>query len=116
MSNELCCIDHTEATIVRDALAAPATLQTAADLFKMLGEPGRLRIMQVLLARPMCVKDLSTVVGMQQTAVSHQLKLLRLHRLVKSERQGKMMVYSLDDEHVEQLLSIGLVHAKDAHV
>lgn len=81
-----------------------------AELFKALADQTRLRIIHSLLNRELCVCDLSDVLGMQQSAVSHQLRVLRNLRIVKRRKEGKMMYYSIDDQHVEGLFLQALHH------
>ena len=81
-----------------------------ADLFKMFGDSTRLNIMMSLSKVEMCVGDLTESLGMTQSAVSHQLTILRGMKLVKSRREGKNMYYSLADSHVEDILRIGIEH------
>lgn len=85
-------------------------LADLAELFKALSEPTRLRIIHSLLKRELCVCDLCDVLGMQQSAVSHQLRVLRNLRIVKRRKEGKMMYYSIDDQHIEGLFLQGLHH------
>jgi len=86
--------------------------QQVAEIFKLLGDPTRVKILQALTKRELCVCDLAAVIEMGQSAVSHQLRLLRNARLVRYRREGKMAWYSLDDEHVRSLLSQGIDHIK----
>lgn len=105
-----CCIDEDAAERARAGIPDEKSVQTLSEIFRVFGDPTRIRILSVLASGPMCVTDLSALVGMQQTAVSHQLKVLRHNRLVKYRREGKLLIYSLDDAHVEALLSVGLEH------
>lgn len=86
-----------------------------ADLFKTLGDPTRVRIMDALaLAKgEFCVCDLAELLGLSQSAVSHQLRVLRNSKLVKYHREGKMVYYSLDDDHVSGLYRQGLEHISE---
>jgi ArsR family transcriptional regulator len=86
----------------------------ATDLFKVLGDPTRMKLLSLLRSAPLCVHDLSAILGMHQTAVSHQLKVLRLNRLVRYSRDGKMTIYELADSHVAQLLDTGLEHVRES--
>jgi len=86
--------------------------QLAAETFKLLGDPTRLKILHALSKRELCVCDISAVVQMGQSAVSHQLRLLRSSRLVKYRKEGKMVWYSLDDEHINSLLQQGIEHIR----
>jgi DNA-binding transcriptional ArsR family regulator len=83
-----------------------------ADTFKILGDPTRIKILHALSKRELCVCDISAVVAMGQSAVSHQLRLLRGARLVKYRKEGKIAWYSLDDEHIALLLTQGIEHIK----
>jgi ArsR family transcriptional regulator len=85
----------------------------AADFFKVFGDPTRLRILSLLMEKELCVHDISKVLEMQQTAISHQLKTLRQARLVKYRKEGKMALYSLNDIHIEQIMQVGLEHIKE---
>lgn len=82
------------------------------QLFKLLGDPNRLRIVCALLEKPLCVADLAAEVGMEQSALSHQLRHLKAASLVKSERKGRQVVYSLNDEHVLEIIRQALDHAE----
>lgn len=96
----------------RTALAPDEQVQRLADVFKALGDPTRVRIIQALLVGELCVCDLAEVLGMTQSAVSHQLRVLRGLYLVRNRREGKEVFYSLDDEHVMQLLAQAQDHVR----
>lgn len=81
-----------------------------ADLFKVFGDPTRIKILYLLLKGELCVNDIAASLGMSQSSISHQLKTLKQHRLVKFRRDGKTIFYSLDDDHVVNILSQGLEH------
>lgn len=85
-------------------------LYTLADLFKLFADSTRIRILYALLEKPLCVQELAKSLSMTQPAISHQLKILRQGHLISGKRAGKMMVYSLSDEHVSLILSKGLEH------
>jgi DNA-binding transcriptional ArsR family regulator len=98
----------------RAALAAwPATRQVAS-LFALLADPTRLRLLTALAAGELCVCDLAAATGVNRTTVSHQLRTLREGRLVRSRRAGRVIYYALDDDHVRDLLGIGIAHANEA--
>ncbi len=82
----------------------------ASDLFKMFGDSTRMRILLALRKSELCVCDLADALGMTISAVSHQLRLLKQAKLVKSRRDGKSAFYSLDDAHVMQIISCGIEH------
>lgn len=83
-----------------------------SKIFKGLGDPTRLKIIYVLSKSPLCVCDISSLLDISQSAISHQLKVLRDLKLVKFEKQGKLVIYSLDDQHVMEMFSQGLDHVK----
>ena len=85
-------------------------LYTLADLFKLFADSTRIRILYSLLEKPCCVQELAKNLNMTQPAISHQLKTLKQGHLVSGKREGKMMVYSLSDEHVSLIISKGLEH------
>lgn len=80
------------------------TVYELSDFFKNFGESTRLKIVLALMAGELCVADLADAVESSQSAVSHQLRILRQAKIVKSEREGKLVFYSIDDEHVEKLV------------
>lgn len=84
-----------------------------AELFRVLGESTRVRILHALSCAELCVCDLSELLNMSHSAVSHQLRLLRANKLVRFRRSGKNVFYSLDDEHVEGLLRQGTEHVRE---
>jgi len=99
---------------VRDKLVSDSTAIELADLFKALGDPTRVRIIHALLQSELCVHDLTEVLAMGQSAISHQLRLLRNTRIVKRRKVGKTVFYSLDDDHVEQIFTLTLQHLSHA--
>lgn len=88
-------------------------LYDLAELFKVFGDSTRIRLMSVLLGEEMCVCDLAEVLSMNQSAISHQLKILKQAKLVKSRRDGKQVYYSLADDHVSTILAMGLEHIEE---
>ena len=109
ISEELCehdqivCLAKAEMLLDEDA-------RQIAETFKILGDPTRVKILHALSRRELCVCDISAIVAMGQSAVSHQLRLLRGARLVKYRKEGKMVWYSLDDIHISLLLAQGIEH------
>ena len=85
-------------------------LMVLADLFKMFGDSTRVKILSALLNSEMCVCDIAVLLGMTKSAISHQLRDLRQTKLVKYRRDGKVVYYSLDDEHVKTIFAQGLLH------
>ena len=105
--------DIVDATAVRLVQAHPlAAHQTAqlAEIFKALADPTRVRILHALSHAELCVGDLAAVLAMTESAVSHQLRLLRGLRVVRARRDGKQVYYALDDEHVTRLFQLSLEH------
>lgn len=114
-SDDLCdvpCIDAKKVTSVRRLARSSETVQLVADTFRVLGDPTRLRIVDALSRHELCVCDLALIVGATQSTVSHSLRALRQMRLVKYRRDGKIAYYSLDDEHIAQLLPLAFQHAE----
>jgi DNA-binding transcriptional ArsR family regulator len=107
------CIDARQVNRVRKHAAASSELHSLAELFKVLGDPTRVAILHALSLSELCVCDIAAVVGMSSSAVSHQLRVLRMARLVRSRKERKLTYYSLDDEHVRTLLKQGLGHVKE---
>lgn len=83
-----------------------------ADFFKIFGDSTRIKILYALYQSEMCVNDLVKELGMTQSAISHQLRVLRQNDIVKFKRDGQSAIYSLDDDHVEALLAKGIEHIK----
>lgn len=97
-----------------DALPARHDRDALVDIFAALADPTRASIVLALASGPLCVCDIADVAGVTQSAASHQLRVLRLLDLVAFERQGKRAVYRLADDHVRQLLDVGLSHARES--
>ena len=89
------------------------TLYDIAELFKVFGDSTRIRILYVLMEAELCVCDIADILGMTQSAISHQLRILKANRLVKSKRSGKSIFYSLADEHVRSILGQGQEHIEE---
>lgn len=104
-------VDPDKVELVREAMPSDHDIAELADVFSLLGDPGRLRLLTSLLeAGELCVCDLAATTGMSESAVSHALRLLRAHRVVSVSRRGRMAYYRLDDAHVRMLLDLGLTH------
>ena len=89
------------------------TVYDLADLFKVFGDSTRLRILCVLMEQEICVADLADTLEMPQSAISHQLRTLKQSKLVKARRRGKMVYYSLDDDHVRSIIETGREHLEE---
>lgn len=98
---------------VKDKLPAEETLYDLAELFKVFGDTTRIKIICALFESEMCVCDLSCLLNMTQSAISHQLRVLKSARLVKFRREGKVVYYSLDDEHIKHIYDAGLNHISE---
>ncbi|HHT64509.1 MAG: ArsR/SmtB family transcription factor [Caldicoprobacterales bacterium] len=98
---------------VRGKMPQEETLYNLAELFKVFGDPTRVRILWALDESEMCVCDIANLLNMTQSAISHQLRVLKRAALVKSRRDGKVVYYSLDDEHVQQILDQGMTHINE---
>ena len=97
---------------VREQMLEEKHLSAMSDFFKVLGDETRMKIINALTHGELCVTDLAVALGMTQSAVSHQLKLLRMANQVKSRREGKSIYYSLDDQHVIDILEEALTHIR----
>ena len=86
------------------------TIVGIAEIFKALSDPSRLKIVLTLLSREHCVCDIAVVCGQSESAISHQLRILRVLKIVKNRRDGKIVYYSLDDDHVKSLIQMSLEH------
>ena len=107
------CGDPVAVAEVRTALIDPTEAARLADLFKLLGDPTRARILDALrLAGELCVSDLAEAVGAPESTVSHALRLLRTAGVVRNRREGRLVHYSLDDDHVVDLLERSLGHVR----
>jgi ArsR family transcriptional regulator len=88
-------------------------LSDLAELYRIFGDPTRIKILYALFEAELCVCDISTVIGMSMSAVSHQLRILKQARLVKFRRAGKSVYYSLADDHVRSILGQGMEHVSE---
>src|SRR5436309_175794 len=103
-------IDGDRVAAVRRRMPAAPGSRHLAETFSAMGDPTRLRILFALASAELCVCDLSVLLGVSVSAVSHQLRLLRGLRLVKARREGRLAYYSLDDSRISSLLALGLEH------
>src|SRR4249920_3127445 len=106
-------IDLPRVRKIRAALVAPDAVQGLADTFSALGDPTRVRILDALSHGELCVCDLAAVLRLSQSAVSHQLRLLRGLRLVRPRREGRVVFYDLDDQHIISLFKQTLQHVEE---
>lgn len=108
--------EHEAASLdtLRRGLMSEAAVTALAETFKVLGDPTRVRLLDVLAQRELCVCALAATVGLSESAVSHQLRLLRNLRLVRARRAGRRVFYALDDHHIVSLFQQGLRHVQEA--
>jgi len=95
------------------SLLDPQTVDGLTEIFRVLGDPTRVRILHALSQAELCVGDLAQRLGVSESAVSHQLRLLRSTRVVRARRDGRLMYYALDDRHVLELFEQGLRHVQE---
>lgn len=98
---------------VTDKMPDEDQLYDLAEIFKVFGDSTRIKILYVLFESEMCVCDIAQLLNMNQSAISHQLKILKQNRLVKNRREGKSVFYSLADSHVKTILSQGMDHISE---
>ena len=105
----LCVHEKTVEKVLRD-LPDDETLYDLAEVFKVFGDSTRIKILYALFESELCVCDIALLLGLSQSAVSHQLRVLKSSRLVKPRRDGKTVFYSLDDDHVRSIIAQGMEH------
>ena len=98
---------------VKDKMPEEDVLYSLGEFFKILGDGTRIKILNALFYSEMCVCDIAALLGMTQSAISHQLRVLKQGRLVKHRKEGKSVYYSLDDEHIKHIIEQGLTHIKE---
>ena len=112
-SDDLACVGPHQAHGRKAALMSAQTVEALADTFRVLGDPTRVRILDALSAGELCVCDIASLVGISESAVSHQLRLLRGMRLVRPRRAGRLVYYAVDDQHILELLGQALTHVEE---
>lgn len=105
--------NNTDNNSIRSSLPDNDTLYELSNLFKMFGDPTRVKILSCLQIRDMNVGELAQALDMTDSAVSHQLRVLRASKLVRGTKEGKEVTYSLDDDHVTKILEYGLTHVRE---
>jgi ArsR family transcriptional regulator len=116
MSDPPCDLTHlaeNEAAARRDRLLGRRTVEAIAETFKVLGDPTRVRILDALADGDLCVCDIAALVNISESAISHQLRLLRGMRLVRPRRVGRQVFYTLDDQHIVQLMRLAVTHVQE---
>jgi DNA-binding transcriptional ArsR family regulator len=114
--SDICDVSYVDRARVRRVARAMPSLEAVeqlAESFRVLGDPTRTKILFALSREELCVCDLAHLLGLSESAASHQLRLLRALRLVKYRKAGKMAYYSLDDEHIADLIHQGLRHVEE---
>lgn len=111
--NEYLCIQKETVQAVLERLPADENLYDLAELFKVFGDSTRIKILYALFEAELCVNDISVLLGVSQTAVSHQLRVLKNNKLVKARKDGKMIFYSLADDHVYKIIGQGMEHISE---
>ncbi|MBO5284037.1 MAG: helix-turn-helix transcriptional regulator [Lachnospiraceae bacterium] len=106
-------LDEEMVNKVRETMPPEEEMQDLAEFYRVFGDATRLKILYVLLCSEMCVYDIANLIGMSQSAVSHQLRILKQMDLVKNRREGKTIFYSLADAHIVTILSPGLDHIEE---
>lgn len=102
-----------EVARVMEEMPPDETLYDLAELFKVFGDTTRIRILYALVESELCVGDMAQLLGLTQTACSHQLRVLKNNKLVRCRREGKVMFYSLSDDHVRSILEKGMEHVEE---
>lgn len=100
---------------VRAHMPGEYLLDDLAEVFKVFGDKTRMKILYVLHEKELCVCDIAQLLDMNQSAISHQLKVLKQAKLIKNRRDGKQMYYSLSDDHVHTILSMGMEHIMEKY-
>ena len=106
-------INEETAEEIENKMPEESELYDLADLFKVFGDSTRIKILYVLFENEMCVYDIASILNMTQSAISHQLRILKQNRLVKFRKEGKTVLYTLADEHVFKILSQGIEHVEE---
>lgn len=118
-TEELCQESYIHETVLEQVKASMPdddTLCDVAEMFKVFGDITRTKILSALFEAELCVCDISEIVKMSTSAVSHQLRILRQTKIVKSRRQGKEVYYALDDEHISKIYRMALDHLKEERI
>jgi len=111
-----CCEKHHSAVSnAMETMPAEKQIDALSAFFKMMGDPTRIKMMYLMSQGEVCVQDIASALGMTKSAISHQLSGLKDGRVVKSRREGKNVFYSIDDDHVQAVLSIAMTHIQHKH-
>lgn len=111
--SEFLCVHEDTVKKVLTEMPPEEALYDLAELFKVFGDSTRIKILYALFEAELCVGDIAQLLGLTQTAVSHQLRVLRVNKLVKGRKDGKIVFYSLADEHVRTIIDQGMEHVDE---
>ena len=111
--NEYLCVHEDMVNRLLQEMPPEEDLYDLAELFKVFGDSTRIKILYALFGAELCVGDIAQLLGMSQTAVSHQLRVLRTNKLVKGRKEGKIVFYSLSDDHVRTIIGQGMEHVDE---
>ena len=111
--NDYLCVHPEVVERVTSEMPPDETLYDLAELFKVFGDSTRIKILYALFEAELCVGDIAQLLGLTQTAVSHQLRVLKNNKLVKFRREGKIIFYSLADDHVHRIIGQGMEHVAE---
>lgn len=106
------CINEKKVRQTVKTIPRQENIERMVDIFKALGDPSRLKIVLALLNQEHCVCDIAVICGQTDSAISHQLRILRTMKIVKNRREGKIIYYSIDDDHVISLIRMSLDHVR----
>jgi DNA-binding transcriptional ArsR family regulator len=109
---DICEVHKDKTECIKNCMLEESNAIKLAEVFRILGDSTRIKILYVLSRADMCVCDIADILDMTQSAISHQLRLLRAMKLVKFRKEGKAAIYSLDDDHILQLFNQGMEHIK----
>ena len=114
---DLCCdsceVHENLVKIVNETMPDETELYDLAELYKVFGDTTRIRILYALFESELCVNDMAQLLGLSQTAVSHQLRVLKNNKLVTFRKEGKIVFYSLSDDHVRSIIETGMEHIEE---
>lgn len=110
---EIYYVNEAHVRSARQALSPEKEVGLLAEVFRTLGDPTRVKILQALSVEELCVCDLAKLLGISESATSHQLRVLRSQKLVRYRKEGKMAFYSLDDAHIDSLMKEALRHVRE---
>ncbi len=115
MHDKSCCKNLSDEGFrkIKEAMPDESVLFSLADFYKVFGDSTRIKIIYALFAGEMCVGTIANLLEMSQSSISHQLRVLKTNRLVKSRKEGKQVYYTLDDMHVQQIYKMGIDHINE---